>query len=38
VFATGKGEVNNWPDAVVLRKPYDLTALAGIIQPQRLSC
>jgi CheY-like chemotaxis protein len=21
VFATGKGEVNNWPDAVVLRKP-----------------
>jgi PAS domain S-box-containing protein len=27
VFATGKGEVNNWPDAVVLRKPYDLNAL-----------
>ena len=27
VFATGKGEVNNWPDAVVLRKPYDLAAL-----------
>ncbi len=27
VFATGKGDVNNWPDAVVLRKPYDLAAL-----------
>jgi PAS domain S-box-containing protein len=27
VFATGKGEVSNWPDAVVLRKPYDLMAL-----------
>jgi hypothetical protein len=31
VFATGKGEVNNWPDAVVLRKPYDLTALAAVL-------
>jgi CheY-like chemotaxis protein len=28
VFATGKGDVNNWPHAVVLRKPYDLAALA----------
>jgi PAS domain S-box-containing protein len=32
VFATGKGEVNNWPDAVVLRKPYDLTALAAVLE------
>jgi CheY-like chemotaxis protein len=31
VFATGKGEVNNWPDAVVLRKPYNLTALAAVL-------
>jgi PAS domain S-box-containing protein len=31
VFATGKGEVNNWPDAVVLRKPYDLMALAALL-------
>ena len=31
VFATGKGEVNNWPDAVVLRKPYDLMALAAVL-------
>ena len=31
VFATGKGEVNNWPDAVVLRKPYDLTALSAVL-------
>jgi PAS domain S-box-containing protein len=31
VFATGKGEVNNWPDAVVLRKPYNLTALAVVL-------
>jgi PAS domain S-box-containing protein len=31
VFATGKGEVSNWPDAVVLRKPYDLMALAGVL-------
>jgi CheY-like chemotaxis protein len=30
VFATGKGEVDNWPDAVVLRKPYDLKALMGV--------
>jgi PAS domain S-box-containing protein len=27
VFATGKGEVDNWPDAVVLRKPYNFVAL-----------
>ncbi len=27
VFATGNGEVANWPDAVVLRKPYDLQSL-----------
>jgi PAS domain S-box-containing protein len=31
VFATGKGEVNNWPDAVVLRKPYDLKALKAAL-------
>ncbi len=31
VFATGKGEVSNWPDAVVLRKPYDLMALAAVL-------
>jgi hypothetical protein len=31
VFATGKGEVNNWPDAVVLRKPYDLEALVAVL-------
>jgi PAS domain S-box-containing protein len=31
VFATGKGEVNNWPDAVVLRKPYDLAALSAVL-------
>jgi len=31
VFATGKGEVSNWPDAVVLRKPYDLMALANVL-------
>ncbi|MDN4054011.1 PAS domain S-box protein [Massilia sp. YIM B02763] len=31
VFATGKGEVNNWPDAVVLRKPYNLAALMEVL-------
>jgi len=31
VFATGKGEVNNWPDAVVLRKPYNLSALMAVL-------
>jgi CheY-like chemotaxis protein len=31
VFATGKGEVNNWPDAVVLRKPYDLAGLTAAL-------
>ena len=31
VFATGKGEVNNWPDAVVLRKPYDLATLTAAL-------
>jgi len=31
VFATGKGEVNNWPDAVVLRKPYDLMGLSAVL-------
>jgi PAS domain S-box-containing protein len=35
VFATGKGEVNNWPDAVVLRKPYDLTGLAAALASAR---
>jgi len=32
VFATGKGEVHNWPDAVVLRKPYDLKALMAALE------
>jgi len=32
VFATGKGEVNNWPDAIVLRKPYDLKALMAALE------
>ena len=31
VFATGKGEVNNWPDAVVLRKPYNLESLMKVL-------
>jgi CheY-like chemotaxis protein len=31
IFATGKGEVNTWPDAVVLRKPYDLRALMEVV-------
>ncbi len=31
VFATGKGEVNNWPDAVVLRKPYNLQSLVEVL-------
>jgi CheY-like chemotaxis protein len=31
VFATGKGEVHNWPDAVVLRKPYNLEALVAAL-------
>ncbi|MCA1855660.1 PAS domain S-box protein [Massilia oculi] len=31
VFATGNGEVANWPDAVVLRKPYDLDALLRVL-------
>jgi len=35
VFATGKGEVNNWPDAVVLRKPYDLAALTAALASAR---
>jgi len=35
VFATGKGEVNNWPDAVVLRKPYDLAALTAVLASAR---
>jgi PAS domain S-box-containing protein len=33
VFATGQGEVNNWPDAVVLRKPYDLQSLVKVLAP-----
>ena len=33
VFATGKGEVENWPDAVVLRKPYNLAALVEALGP-----
>jgi signal transduction histidine kinase/DNA-binding response OmpR family regulator len=31
VFATGNGEVANWPDAVVLRKPYDLQSLTQVL-------
>ncbi len=31
VFATGNGEVTNWPDAVVLRKPYDLASLVRVL-------
>jgi PAS domain S-box-containing protein len=31
VFATGKGDVDNWPDAVVLRKPYSLAALMNVL-------
>jgi PAS domain S-box-containing protein len=32
VFATGTGEVANWPDAVVLRKPYGLDALLAVLR------
>ena len=31
VFATGTGEVSNWPDAVVLRKPYNLASLTEVL-------
>ena len=31
VFATGTGEVSNWPDAVVLRKPYNLQSLMDVL-------
>jgi PAS domain S-box-containing protein len=31
VFATGTGEVSNWPDAVVLRKPYNLQSLMSAL-------
>jgi len=34
VFATGNGEVANWPDAVVLRKPYDLQSLMRVLGQQ----
>jgi DNA-binding NtrC family response regulator len=34
VFATGHGEVANWPDALVLRKPYDLQSLIGVLGQQ----
>ena len=34
VFATGNGEVANWPDAVVLRKPYDLQSLVAVLGRQ----
>jgi len=33
VFATGTGEVSNWPDAVVLRKPYNLQSLMEVLAP-----
>ncbi|WP_229455200.1 response regulator [Massilia sp. KIM] len=35
VFATGTGEVNNWPDAVVLRKPYNLEQLMRVLAGER---
>jgi len=31
VFATGTGELSNWPDAVVLRKPYNLQSLTAVL-------
>jgi len=37
VFATGNGEVANWPDAVVLRKPYDLGSLVKALGQQALA-
>ena len=37
VFATGNGEVANWPDAVVLRKPYDLQSLMKVLGTQALA-
>ncbi|MEW6763685.1 MAG: PAS domain-containing protein [Pseudomonadota bacterium] len=37
VFATGNGEVANWPDAVVLRKPYDLQSLVKALGRQPLA-
>ena len=37
VFATGHGEVANWPDAVVLRKPYDLQSLVQVLDSQGIT-
>ncbi|WP_288378828.1 PAS domain S-box protein [uncultured Massilia sp.] len=37
VFATGNGEVANWPDAIVLRKPYDLASLVKALGQQVLA-
>ncbi|MCC2957493.1 PAS domain S-box protein [Massilia sp. IC2-477] len=37
VFATGNGEVANWPDAVVLRKPYDLQSLMRVLGQQAVA-
>ncbi len=37
VFATGNGEVANWPDAVVLRKPYDLGSLIKALGQQAMA-
>jgi hypothetical protein len=31
VFAAGAGEVSNWPDGVVLRKPYNLQSLMSAL-------
>jgi PAS domain S-box-containing protein len=31
VFATGKGDVDGWPDAALLRKPYNLAALMAVL-------
>jgi len=37
VFATGHGEVANWPDALVLRKPYDLQSLMRVLGQQAIT-
>ena len=37
VFATGHGEVANWPDALVLRKPYDLQSLVQVLDRQGIA-
>lgn len=34
VFATGNGEVANWPDAMVLRRPCELQGLVQVLARQ----